>query len=331
MKKMLSGIVLMALAVIALVSVVSTPATPAPARSFRIAVVLPGKPGDYGISHGVFDALVAYKADKEKLGRERVELAVSEDNFVVDNAAAGIRDYASQGYDVVIAPSSAFGSPVRETARDFPRTSFVWGTTPDTFGLRNVYAFTVSAEESGYVEGVIAAKVARRTGLVLPLNVGSIAATFRGFEAGLKATDPQAEMLVNFTGAFGNLILANQAARTMADAGVRLLISQTEIQAGVATVAKERKIPFIGNNSNLAPFAPDVTYASANFAYEVALFQIFDQVRQGKLGGEMVDLSLKNGGIRILFNDRFPLPADARRAALQAIEDVKGGKVVIRR
>jgi basic membrane lipoprotein Med (substrate-binding protein (PBP1-ABC) superfamily) len=293
-------------------------------QPLRIAVVLPGKPNDYGISHGVYDAIMEYQAMH---GRENVVVAISENNFVVDNAATAIRDYASQGYDIIVAPSSSFGSILQETAPDFPNTSFVWGTTPETYGLPNIYAFVVNADHGGYVQGVIAASVADKIGVVMPLNVGSIARTTEGFQAGVQATNPDAEVLVTFTGAFGDIVAANQAARTMADAGAQILVSQTEIATGAATVARERNIPFMGNNSDFTPFAPEVTYASSDYKYGVALHQIFDQIREGKLGGEMLALSLDNGGIEIVFNDRFPLPEEARRAAEEAIEGLKSGRI----
>ncbi len=59
--------------------------------------------------------------------------------FVVDDAAATIRDYAASGYDLVIAHGSQYGSSCRNCA-NFPEVSFAWGTTVDTFGLDNIFA-----------------------------------------------------------------------------------------------------------------------------------------------------------------------------------------------
>jgi basic membrane lipoprotein Med (substrate-binding protein (PBP1-ABC) superfamily) len=83
----------------------------------------------------------------------------------------------------------------------------------------------------------------------------------------------------------------------------------------------------MGNNTDFTPFAPTVTYASSDYKYSVALHQIFDQVRAGKLGDEMLALSLDNGGIEIVFNPQFPLPEEARQAAEKAIDDLKNGRV----
>ena len=54
----------------------------------------------------------------------------------------GIRDYADQGYDLVIAHGSQYGGSLEQLAPHYPETSFAWGTAGDTFGLPNVYAYT---------------------------------------------------------------------------------------------------------------------------------------------------------------------------------------------
>ena len=78
---------------------------------------------------------------QEEMGAENFEFVYSEGMFVVDDAAAAIRDYASQGYDLVIAHGSQYGSSLQEIAPDFPETSFAWGTTVDTFGQPNIFAY----------------------------------------------------------------------------------------------------------------------------------------------------------------------------------------------
>ncbi len=95
-------------------------------------------------------------------GESAMEIVYSESMFVVDDAAAAIRDYAAEGYDLVIAHGSQYGSSLQEIAPDFPETSFAWGTTVNTFadeGINNIFAYEARSEEGGYVNGVIAANL----------------------------------------------------------------------------------------------------------------------------------------------------------------------------
>ena len=101
----------------------------------------------------------AVAVQKDMGGESAVVLKYSENMYKVPDAAAAVRDYASQGFDVVIAHGSQYGSSVQEIAKDFPDVTFAWGTDVNTFGLPNVYAYTAAAEQGGYVNGVLAAKL----------------------------------------------------------------------------------------------------------------------------------------------------------------------------
>src|SRR5690606_30884085 len=92
---------------------------------FRVAVVTPSTTNDLDFSQSINDALLAMQ---EERGGENCEFVVSENRFVVDDAAAAIRDYASQGYDLVIAHGSQYGTSLVEIAPDFPDLPFAWGT-----------------------------------------------------------------------------------------------------------------------------------------------------------------------------------------------------------
>ena len=97
-------------------------AAQAPAKKFRVAVVMPSAINDLAFSQSMYDALV--RIQQEMGGPDKFEFVYSENMFVVDDAAAAIRDYATQGYDLVIAHGSQYGSSLQEIAPDFPKTSF---------------------------------------------------------------------------------------------------------------------------------------------------------------------------------------------------------------
>ncbi|MFN8005462.1 MAG: BMP family ABC transporter substrate-binding protein, partial [Terriglobia bacterium] len=90
----------------------ATEAAAAPAAGsgevFRIAVVTPSTKNDLAFSQSMYDALV--KIQKEMGGPDKLEIAISESMFKVEDAAAAIRDYASQGYNLVIAHGSQYGT-----------------------------------------------------------------------------------------------------------------------------------------------------------------------------------------------------------------------------
>ncbi len=118
--------------------------------------------------------------------------------FVVEDAATAIRDYASQGYDLVIAHGSQYGSSLAEIAPDFPDTAFAWGTTVDTFqdqGITNVYAYEARSEQGGFVMGVMAAMLTESDviGIIGPIETGDAKLYVDGFKAGVAYEDEDIE------------------------------------------------------------------------------------------------------------------------------------------
>ncbi|HMT19740.1 MAG TPA: BMP family ABC transporter substrate-binding protein, partial [Promineifilum sp.] len=169
---------------------------------FRAAVVMPSAINDLAFSQSMYDTLVAIQ---NEMGAENFEFAYSENMFVVDDAATALRDYASQGYNLVIAHGSQYGSSLQEIAPDFPETSFAWGTTVDTFGIPNIYAYEARSEEGGYVNGVIAASLSESgvLGVIGPIETGDARLYVDGFVAGAKATNPDIKILTAQIGPAG--------------------------------------------------------------------------------------------------------------------------------
>ncbi len=184
---------------------------------FRVAIVMPSTITDLAWSQSMYDGLVAVQA--EMGGEEAMEIAYSESMFNVADAAAAIRDYAADGYDLVIAHGTQYGNSMFEVATDFPETSFAWGTAVDTGaekGYENVFAYEANAQEGGYVNGVIAAMINQSgvIGVVGPVEAGDAKLYIDGFVNGVKATNPDIEVNISYTGSFGDTALAAEAANT---------------------------------------------------------------------------------------------------------------------
>ncbi|MFQ5434654.1 MAG: BMP family ABC transporter substrate-binding protein, partial [Anaerolineae bacterium] len=147
---------------------------------FKVAVVMPSATNDLAFSQSMFDALTNIQ---NEMGAENFEFVFADGMFVVDDAAAAVRDWAGQGYDLIIAHGSQYGASLQEIAPDFPDVSFAWGTAGDTFGQPNIYAYEANSQEGGYVNGVLAASLSKSgtIGVVGPLEVGDAKLYVDGF------------------------------------------------------------------------------------------------------------------------------------------------------
>ena len=305
--------------------------TEAPAEPFRVAVVMPSAINDLAFSQSMYDALSAIQSE---MGAENFEFAYSENMFVVDDAAAAIRDYASQGYDLVIAHGSQYGSSLVEIAPDFPDTSFAHGTTVDTFvdqGINNVFAYEARSEQGGYVNGVIAASLSKSNvlGVVGPIETGDAKLYVDGFIAGAKATKPDIQVNVNYIGSFSDVALASEAAQTHINAGADGLSGTAQMVVGAIGVAEEKDVPWFGTQSDQASLAPSIVVASQVYDWTVVLNDIIALIKAGTLGGKSYALTLENGGLVMSYNPDYSLPDDVKSLADQTMSGIIDGSIVI--
>ncbi len=311
--------------------VAETAAPPAPGEPFRVAVVMPSAINDLAFSQSMYDSL---KAIETEMGAENFEFVYSENMFVVDDAAAALRDYASQGYNLVIAHGSQYGSSLLEIAPDFPETSFAHGTTVDTFvdqGVSNVYAYEARSEQGGYVNGVVAASLSQSNvlGVVGPIETGDAKLYVDGFAAGAKATKPDAQVNVNYIGSFSDVALASAAAETHVQAGADALTGSAQMVVGAIGVAEEAGALWFGTQSSQSTLAPSIVVANQVYDWTIVLNDIIGKVKAGTLGGEAFALTLANGGLKMDFNPDYALPDDVKTLADQTIAGIVDGSIVV--
>lgn len=300
----------------------------APAGPFRVAVVMPSAKNDLAFSQSMVDALTRVQ---QEMGAENFEFVLSEGMFVVDDAAAAIRDYATQGYNLVIAHGSQYGSSLQEIAPDFPETSFAWGTTVDTFGLPNVFAYEAASQEGGYVNGVLAATLStsKIIGVVGPIETGDAKLYVDGFKAGVAATSPDIQVNVNYIGSFSDVALASEAATTHISAGADALTGTAQMVVGAIGKAEESNVLWFGTQSNQTSLAPTIVVANQVYHWEGILNEMITLIKSGTLGGQAFKANLANGGEVIEFNPDYEIPAEAMTLAETTIAGIKDGSITI--
>jgi basic membrane lipoprotein Med (substrate-binding protein (PBP1-ABC) superfamily) len=252
--------------------------------------------------------------------------------FKVPDAAAALRDYASQGFDIVIGHGSQYGSSIQEVAKDFPKTTFAWGTHVDTFGLPNVYAYTAAAEEGGYVNGVLAALLSKskQIGVTGPVEVGDAKTYIDGFTQGVAAIDPGIKLSKTWTGSFSDVALMTEAAKTHIASGADALTGSSQSVVGSIGAAKEKgDVLWFGTQQDQASLAPALVVASQQYDWIGIVKEIIANRKNGKLGGDKFVLGLKNGGLKMIYNPDYKLPAEVKAAGDKAIEDIKSGAIKV--
>ncbi len=300
-------------------------------EQFRVAIVMPSTITDLAWSQSMYDGLVAIQT--EMGGEDAMEIAYSESMFNVADAAAAIRDYAADGYDLVIAHGTQYGNSMFEVATDFPETSFAWGTAIDTGaedGYENVFAYEANAQEGGYVNGVIAAMINESgvIGVVGPVEAGDAKLYIDGFVNGVTATNPDLEVNISYTGNFGDTALAAEAANTHISAGADILTGSAQQVVGAIGVAKDAGVPWLGTQSDQSSLAPELVVANQVYDWTGTLNDMIAKINSGELGGTAYIITLENEGLKIVFNDGYPASDEVKAAADEAIQGIIDGSIV---
>ncbi|MEA2002874.1 MAG: BMP family ABC transporter substrate-binding protein, partial [Actinomycetota bacterium] len=279
---------------------------------------------DLAFTQSIVDAVAVLEGE-----RDIAEVAVTDGTFVVEDAAAAIRDYAADGFDLVIAHGSQYGGSLQEIAPDFPDTSFAWGTAADTFGLANVFAYEAASDEGGYVMGVLGAALSESSvvGIVGPIEVGDAKLYVDGYKNGAEADGSGVTVNINYTGSFSDVALASEAAQAHAAAGADVMTGTAQMVVGAISVANDQGIPWFGTQANQTSLAPEIVVASQVYKWEVILRDILDQINADTLGGTVYQIDLANAGLVIEYNPDFALSADAKALADAAVAGIIAGDI----
>jgi basic membrane protein A len=298
---------------------------PSGAKALKVAVILPSAKNDMSFSQSMYDALQGLK---EKFN---LTISVTDNAFVVQDAANAIRQYASEGYNLVIAHGSQYGSTLQQLAPQFPKVSFAWGTAGSTFNEPNIFAYQIAANEGAYVQGYTAALLSKShiLGMIGPINVGDGQLYADGFKAGAIAADPKATVRTTFTGSFSDVTLMANAAKAFVSGGADMLTGSAQAVVGAIGVAKTSNVPWFGNDADQASLAPQQVVSSNVYDWTGILTQMFTAIDSGTLGGASYTATLGNGGMKIVYNPSYSLPSDIKAKADDVTAKITSGALTV--
>jgi len=295
--------------------------------ALKVAVVAPSAVNDLAFTQSMVAALQSLQKSYN------LQISISDNEFVVSDAANLIRQYAAKGYNLVIAHGSQYGSILQQLAPKFPKVSFAWGTAGSTFNEPNIWAYQADSNEGGYVQGYMAGMLSKShvIGIIGPIDVGDAQLYCDGFKAGVLAEDPSATVHESFTGSFSDVTLMSSAAKAYVADGADVLTGSSQSVVGAIGVAKSDHVAWFGTQWTQTSLAPTEVVASQVYNWDPVLKQIFAGIRTGKLGGGTFTITLGNTGEKIVFNPKYPLPANVKAEAEKLISEIASGKLSVPR
>jgi len=267
----------------------------------KIALIVPSTIDDLAWSQIMYEGI---KAVQKKYGEDKIEIEVSERLWNAVDAGSAIRQYASQGFDIVIAHGAQYQSVLDEIAPDFPKSSFAYGTGFAT-NHPNIFAYDPQAQQGAYLLGIMAGLKTKTNivGIVGPVKSGDAIKYNIGFEQGVKAINPDAAVRIAYTGSFGDLVAAGEIARTHIKAGADVLSGTAQQCVGAIKVASEfENILWLSSDMDQSSIAPQTVLASQSYRFDEVIEKIISFRQEGILGGKHLELSLANGYLELIYN-----------------------------
>lgn len=270
----------------------------------KIALVIPSTIDDLAWSEAMYRGILAVQ---KELGEEKLIMDVSERLWNAVDAGAAIMQYASEGYNIVIAHGAQYQSLLNDIAPDFPKTTFAYGTGFAT-DHANIFAYDPFAQEGSYLLGMIAGMKTKTNiiGIVGPVESGDAIKFNKGFILGVEAVNPNAEVRVAYTGSFGDTVAAGEIASSQIAAGADVLTGTAQQSVGAIRVAASAgNVLWLSSDMDQSSLAPDTVLAAQAYNFTKVIEEMIDSRAKGVLGGVHIPLTLANGMLQLVYNPQL--------------------------
>jgi simple sugar transport system substrate-binding protein/basic membrane protein A len=298
---------------------------PAAASAETLAVILTGPHKDYSWNEAAYNAAKALEA-------KGVKIAISE-SVAEGNVENVLRQYAADGYKMVLAHSFGYQDAVFKVAAETPNTYYSWAGGIQKMGT-NVGDYDQPFYQAVYPIGIIAGKVSKtgKLGAIYGFDIPVCHAMGEALLAGAKTVNPDAQLIVTAVGDWIDVSKAKAAALAQADAGVDFWIECGEGPAlGTIKAAEEKGGYVTGYVGDMTEAGPTVVLTNVIWNMEPLVQKMLDDVREGKFNAPWYAYGVKEGAMLFTVNPNLKdkIPADTLAAAEKALQDIKDGKITV--
>jgi basic membrane protein A and related proteins len=241
------------------------------------------------------------------------------------------RDYAGQGYKIILGHGFEFQDAALEVALDYPDTYFLISSSSIHEG--NVIGLNTDTSQPFYLMGVIAAKMGHKAGLVGGMEIPPIQQAFAGFKNGAKSVNPDYPISEAYIGNFTDTTAAKEAALSMISQGADFVVPN----ASGATVGGYQAIAESGPDvrtfsifSDFTEVAPHNILGLYVADYAQGVVEVVRSIQAGTPPTDNVVFGLKDPKvISFTFRDDGPVsvPEDIRAEVKAISEKIAAGEI----
>ncbi len=287
----------------------------APAGPLKVAFVYVGPVGDSGWTFAHDRA----RKEAEAAYPGRVQTSFVENVPEGADAERVLRDVVSQGNTLVFGTTFGYMEPILKVAPDAKDVHFEHATGYKT--AANVRTYDSRTYEGAYLAGVVAGAMTRtnKLGVVGSIPIPEVIRNIDSFTLGAQSVNPKVETRVVWVNKWFDPPKEGEAAQSMIDQGVDVLMQNTDSSAVLQTAEKAGKYAF-GWDSDMSKSGPKAHLASAIINWSPYYKKAIGDALDGTWATAQSWWGVKEGAIDLV-SLADSVPADTK----QRIETIKAG------
>ncbi|WP_340032309.1 BMP family ABC transporter substrate-binding protein [Paenibacillus sp. FSL K6-1122] len=247
-----------------------------------------------------------------------------------------LNEFVKGGYDLTWGIGFQLADAIKTVADQNPDAKLA--IIDSVVDSPNVKSVTFAEEEGSFLVGVVAGLTTKtnKIGFVGGMESPLIKKFEVGFREGVKAVNPDAKFISNYTGAFDKPDLGKAAAATLYNEGVDIIFHASGATGnGVFNEAIARKkqgqdVWVIGVDKDQSlEFGDEITLTSMIKKVDEAVKRVNKEVVDGTFAGGSENLTLKENGVGIADTSTANVPADTLAKVEEYKEKIISGEIKV--
>lgn len=247
-----------------------------------------------------------------------------------------LNEFVKNGYDLTWGIGFQLADAIKTVAEQNPDAKLA--IIDSVVDAPNVKSVTFAEEEGSYLVGVVAGLTTKsnKIGFVGGMESPLIKKFEVGFREGVKAVNPDAQFISNYTGAFDKPDLGKAAAATLYNEGVDIIFHASGATGnGVFNEASARKkqgqdVWVIGVDKDQSlEFGDEITLTSMIKKVDEAVKRVNKEVVDGTFAGGSENLTLKENGVGIADTSTANVSADTLAKVEEYKEKIISGEIKV--
>ena len=246
---------------------------------------------------------------------------------------SNLNQYARSGYDVVFALGFRMQDALKEVAPRYPKVKFaiIDGDAPN---LPNCTSYKFREEQGSFLAGALAGAMTKsnKVGFIGGEQMPLIQKFQAGYTAGVKQTNPKAEVVVGYAQSFTDAPKGQEIAMSQIGSGADIIYHAAgNVGTGVIKAVQSKGAGFyaIGVDKDQDGDAPGRVLTSMVKRVDNAVFDVCKSVVDGSFKPTTVTLGLKEGGVSLseMKYTKKDIPADVLTKIDGLKADIISGKI----